>query len=165
LLLRLEQGRAKTLEAKKEKELVSEKPVSSRVEFSLAEPNVFMLDMAEWAIDDGEWNKKEESLRIHDAAKTQLGYSLEGVSGCQPWIYAGNEPKTEHILKLKYVINSEVMVTESFLALENLSATSIEFNGKEWKLMDPTFASAAGGSDIIQDYIGDGSNYTLQYVR
>lgn len=42
---------------------------------------------------------------------------------------------------------------------------AIEFNGKEWKLMDPTFASAAGGSDIIQDYIGDGSNYTLQYVR
>lgn len=42
---------------------------------------------------------------------------------------------------------------------------AIEFNGDEWKLMDPTFASAAGGSEGIQDYIGDGSNYTLQYVR
>ena len=131
LLLRLEEGRAKTIEAKKEKELVLDEPVCSRVEFSLSEPNVFMLDQAEWAIDDGEWNKKEESLRIHDAAKTQLGYSLEGVSGCQPWIYAGNEPENEHVLKLKYTINSEVMVTESFLALENLNATSIEFNGKE----------------------------------
>lgn len=42
---------------------------------------------------------------------------------------------------------------------------AIEFNGAEWKLMDPTFASAAGSSELIQDYIGDGSNYTLQYVR
>lgn len=42
---------------------------------------------------------------------------------------------------------------------------AVEFNGKEWKLMDPTFASAAGSSDAINDYIGNGDNYTLQYVR
>lgn len=42
---------------------------------------------------------------------------------------------------------------------------AVEFNGDEWKLMDPTFASAADGSQEINDYIGDGSNYTLQYVR
>lgn len=42
---------------------------------------------------------------------------------------------------------------------------AIEFNGNEWKLMDPTFASAADDPDLIQDYIGNGENYTLQYVR
>lgn len=42
---------------------------------------------------------------------------------------------------------------------------AVEFNGKEWKLMDPTFASAAGGSDAIHTYIGNGDNYSLQYVR
>lgn len=42
---------------------------------------------------------------------------------------------------------------------------AVEFNGKEWKLMDPTFASAGGNSDAIHEYIGDGGNYTLQYIR
>lgn len=40
---------------------------------------------------------------------------------------------------------------------------AIEFKGSEWKLMDPTFASA--GTDDIQEYIGDGENYILEYVR
>lgn len=42
---------------------------------------------------------------------------------------------------------------------------AVEFDGDEWQMMDPTFASAAGGSKAIADYIGDGDNYTLQYTR
>ncbi len=42
---------------------------------------------------------------------------------------------------------------------------AVEFNGNEWKMMDPTFASALGNEQNISDYIGDGSNYVLQYVR
>lgn len=42
---------------------------------------------------------------------------------------------------------------------------AIEFNGNEWKLMDPTFAAADSEHEAIQDYIGDGDNYVLQYVR
>lgn len=42
---------------------------------------------------------------------------------------------------------------------------AVEFNGDEWRLMDPTFASAANNSKAVRDYIGDGSNYTLLYVR
>lgn len=40
---------------------------------------------------------------------------------------------------------------------------AIEFNGEEWKLMDPTFASSADDQEAVQEYIGDGCNYTLQY--
>lgn len=42
---------------------------------------------------------------------------------------------------------------------------AVEFNGDEWKLMDPTFASAVSNQEAIRSYIGDGSNYTLLYVR
>lgn len=42
---------------------------------------------------------------------------------------------------------------------------AVEFNGNEWKMMDPTFASALGSGQNVSDYIGDGSNYVLQYVR
>lgn len=42
---------------------------------------------------------------------------------------------------------------------------AVEFSGEEWKLMDPTFASAMSNSKDVRDYTGDGSNYTLLYVR
>ena len=41
---------------------------------------------------------------------------------------------------------------------------SIYFNGKEWKLMDPTFASSAKSSGEIMKYIGNGQNYTAKYL-
>ena len=40
----------------------------------------------------------------------------------------------------------------------------IYFNGAEWKLMDPTFASTGNKSEDIMEYIGDGENYTAKYL-
>lgn len=40
----------------------------------------------------------------------------------------------------------------------------IYFDGKVWKLMDPTFASSGKQSASIMKYIGDGSNYTTKYL-
>ena len=39
----------------------------------------------------------------------------------------------------------------------------IYFDGNSWQRMDPTFASSAGGSKEMLEYIGDGSNYTAMY--
>lgn len=39
----------------------------------------------------------------------------------------------------------------------------IYFDGKSWRLMDPTFASSGGQSAEIQKYIGDGANYQAKY--
>ena len=39
----------------------------------------------------------------------------------------------------------------------------IEFDGKNWSLMDPTLA-ANNDRDAVQNYIGDGSNYTVKYI-
>lgn len=41
---------------------------------------------------------------------------------------------------------------------------AIYFDGTNWKLMDPTFASSAGQSAGIMKYIGDGSHYTAKYI-
>ena len=40
----------------------------------------------------------------------------------------------------------------------------IYFDGKSWKLMDPTFASSAKESSDVMKYIGDGKNYTVKYL-
>ena len=39
----------------------------------------------------------------------------------------------------------------------------IYFNGSEWKLMDPTFASNGQQSESIMEYIGNGANYIAKY--
>lgn len=38
----------------------------------------------------------------------------------------------------------------------------IEFDGKDWSLMDPTLA-ANNGEDSVKKYVGDGSNYIVKY--
>lgn len=40
----------------------------------------------------------------------------------------------------------------------------IYFDGNQWKLMDPTFASSGNQSESIMAYIGNGSNYTAKYL-
>ena len=40
---------------------------------------------------------------------------------------------------------------------------AIYFDGENWSLMDPTYASNHSSSKV-KDYVGDGSNYTLQYM-
>lgn len=39
----------------------------------------------------------------------------------------------------------------------------IEFNGSEWKLMDPTFGASNSSKDL-KKFIGDGSNYVVKYI-
>ena len=40
----------------------------------------------------------------------------------------------------------------------------IYFDGSDWKLMDPTFASSGNSSSSIMQYIGNGANYTAKYL-
>ncbi len=39
----------------------------------------------------------------------------------------------------------------------------IEFDGTEWSLMDPTFASN-NSDDTLKEFIGDGDNYRVKYI-
>lgn len=42
---------------------------------------------------------------------------------------------------------------------------AVSFDGDIWKLMDPTFDANSDGDEAIQEYIGDESNYTVQFTR
>ena len=50
-----------------------------------------------------------------------------------------------------------------YLKESGLVSGIIEFDGKNWTLMDPTLA-ASNSSKEVKKYIGDGSNYTVKYV-
>ena len=42
---------------------------------------------------------------------------------------------------------------------------AISFEGDTWKLMDPTFDANSDDNEAIQEYIGDESNYSVQYTH
>lgn len=39
----------------------------------------------------------------------------------------------------------------------------VEFDGKNWSLMDPTFA-ASNSEEELKEFIGDGTNYSVRYI-
>lgn len=41
---------------------------------------------------------------------------------------------------------------------------AVFFDGKNWSLMDPTFASSGKGDPAVAKYIGDGSNYAQKFA-
>ncbi|HEX3000458.1 MAG TPA: transglutaminase-like domain-containing protein [Armatimonadota bacterium] len=51
-----------------------------------------------------------------------------------------------------------------YLAGQGWIEKAIYFDGKNWTLMDPTFASSAKSSPEIMRYISNGSNYTQKYA-
>ena len=99
------------------------------VPVSLSEPNVLVLDQAEYAFDNGEWMSREELLRIDNEFREKLGYPLRMETSAQPWVDQ-TEEKAEHTLSLRFNIESEVDVDDTMLALENKTA-SIQFNGRD----------------------------------
>lgn len=42
---------------------------------------------------------------------------------------------------------------------------AITYNGEKWNRMDPTFTANSEDEELINSYIGDSENYTLQFTR
>jgi hypothetical protein len=133
LLLKLEPNNFKESEKKKENLTIIEKEtkeirLEDPVTYSLSEPNVLLLDMAEYLFDDGEWQSIDELLRIDNKFRELLNYPLRMNKLAQPWTNKKKEPY-EHLLKLRFKIESEVVVKSPCLALENVENTRIIVNG------------------------------------
>ena len=104
------------------------------VKYELSEPNVLMLDMARYALDDGELCDTEEILRLDDILRDKLGYPLRKAQVAQPWVI--EDLPTEHTATLEFEINSEIKVKGAELALEDADKAVIKFNGKSVKYVD-----------------------------
>ena len=98
------------------------------VEIALSEPNVLLLDTAQYAFDDEEnWRDEEELLRADDAFREELGYPLRKKEVAQPWVVP-DEPITHH-LRLKFTVRSEMEIKAPQLALEKAESVEIAVNG------------------------------------
>jgi hypothetical protein len=99
------------------------------VPVTLSEPNVLLLDCAEFRINDGPWQPKEHLLRIDGLVRKELGLQQKGGEMAQPWtVKEDSNPVGEVTLRFK--IESEINIQKPSIALENASNTEILLDGK-----------------------------------
>lgn len=106
--------------------------VDDCVPITLSDPNVYILDIAEYAFNNGDWQKEEELLRLNNKFREKLGYTLAGGRNAQPYA-DGYSTKTPHLLSLKFKIRSTMDVPEPYLAIEKPESLTIFLNGREVK--------------------------------
>lgn len=99
------------------------------VPYTLSEPNVLLLDQAEYALDDGEWQPKEEILRLDVICRKKLGWPSRGEHIAQPWSVE-EEPIT-HTVRLRWHIHSQIDYAGAQLAIEDAENLKLVWNGKE----------------------------------
>lgn len=95
--------------------------------FSLAEPNVLLLDSPCWKLDEGAWNEKEEILRLDNEIRTLLHYPHRQDAYTQPWRI--REAPENNLVSLRYEIDSRVAAGELRLAMERPEKVRIWWNG------------------------------------
>ncbi len=130
LLLKLDEGKSDLIgNAFYSPDLADAKAMPALVPYTLSERNVLLLDMAEFALDGGEFKPEEEILRLDNVCREALGFNERGGHVAQPWVLA---PETiEHYVTLKFRINSEIDYSGAELALEDAENAKIIFNGNE----------------------------------
>ncbi|MCC6579624.1 MAG: hypothetical protein IT440_04225 [Phycisphaeraceae bacterium] len=108
------------------------------VAVSLSEPNALPLDMARWRWNDGNWQPREELLRIEDVVRKMLHLSLRRSYNPQPWCVRGPSPALGQ-LTLEYDVDCRCTVDQPQLALEVpakwrmlLDGRPVTFNDMGW---------------------------------
>lgn len=97
-------------------------------EMVLEEPNVLLLDQAEYSFDGGPWQAKEEILRIDNICRQNVGYPLRAEAYAQPWTEKPGEEE-KHTLELKFSIESDWAAEGIQLALEGAEKTAVFWDG------------------------------------
>lgn len=152
------------------------------VPVTLSEPNVLLLDMAEYRLDDGDWQPEEELLRMDTSLRKQLGLPLRIDAMIQPWVVRENQSAIEstaakHKLTLRFRLDLSVDLPASELALERPDQAVLRLDGEPISFKDTgwftdlcirkTALPAMGrGSHVLEVEVplGEGTNLEWLYL-
>lgn len=112
---------------------VSAKPFKTirfmnKVDVKRCEPNVLLLDRAEYSLNGEPFNNEEEILILDNICREKMGWPLKCDAFAQPWVIKEETPKD--YITLKFRINSEIPVKDALLAVEDAEKLEITLNGK-----------------------------------
>ncbi|MBO5059931.1 MAG: hypothetical protein J6C82_03355 [Clostridia bacterium] len=127
LLMQLEKGKMEAKKKTEETEISERIPLFAAADYSVDEPNVLLLDMAEFKLDEGEFEPTEEILRIDKKCRLRLGFPMADGCDVQPWAVREKEDAS-HFVTLKFTFESDVEVGNIMLAAE--AAEELVLNGK-----------------------------------
>lgn len=102
--------------------------------YRLEEPNVCVLDIARWSIDDKDLNEATEILKVDQRVRTHFGIPHRGGEMVQPWYRTKFMPKSESFGKVTLEFEFDVEVIPSgdiFLAVERPKQFHIALNNRE----------------------------------
>ena len=128
LLLRLEPPAEKIAVAEKQSSASCLLPVAERVDIALEEPNVLLLDKAEFALDQEPYQPAMELLRADNVLRAQLGWPNRQGASAQPWTV--EEEAVNHTVRLRFTVDCAVEVSGAKLALEDAELANIAVNGQ-----------------------------------
>lgn len=158
LLLYLEDGEPSA--APTTKTSVFLKPVikiQGPVDYTLSEPNVLLLDKAEYSFDGGKFNPSEEILRIDNLFREKLGYPSRRDHVTQPWAIK-EEGDPQNTLMLRYTFISDIKVTGAKLAMERPEDASILLNGEKVKARVDGYFTDKAIKTLALPHILEGKN-------
>lgn len=100
----------------------------SKVDIIPTEPNVILLDRADFYLDGTLVCQNEETLRADNAIREFLGFDKRETKVVQPWAVA-SEPE-DHTVTMRFCINSDIAYGGALIALENGAKAKITLNGE-----------------------------------
>ena len=100
----------------------------NKVPFALNEPNVLLLDRAEYSLNGEDFNAEEEILLLDNECRKKMGWPLRCDAFTQPWVEPAETIK--NYITLRFAVNSEIEVSDAMLAAEDAETLEIIFNGK-----------------------------------
>lgn len=109
-----------------DKEPIAVQYVTEPAEYELSEPNVLLLDIAEYRIDNEPFREREQIRKIQHAVRQTLGIPDDRA---QPWSIKTDD--SEHTVTLRYTFYGECEFFDTKLALEEAENSEIIFNGEK----------------------------------
>ncbi|MBQ2880842.1 MAG: hypothetical protein IJE40_01100, partial [Clostridia bacterium] len=103
--------------------------IRGKVPYKRTEPNVLLLDYAEFKLDDAEeYYPEEEILILDNIAREKIGLPWRDGHIIQPWVFKRED--ADHKLTLRFVVHSEYETDNISLAIEDAEKLLIKWNGE-----------------------------------
>ena len=103
--------------------------VSGPFDYKLAEPNVCVLDFAEYKMGDGNWLAANEVLKIDQHIRDEFGVMRRGGEMLQPWFVAQHPVKELCAVELRFSFEIETLPERLDLVIEEPENFTVEING------------------------------------